>query len=83
MYVNSQKVERRFQPPVEKLRGDVKLIWHPLLFRSVQAIDVPALVTSSCECGATSPSSQTTRKKKQNRTKSDDETRVQNPQSCS
>ena len=33
VFLGSQKVGRRFWPPFEKLRGDVKLIWHPLLFR--------------------------------------------------
>ena len=52
-FVNRQMVGRRFEPPFEKLRGDVKLIWHPLLFGFFRAMDVPALVTPSCECGAT------------------------------
>ena len=44
MFVINQKVGRRFWPPLEKLRGDVTLIWHPLLFRFFRATDVPALV---------------------------------------
>ena len=44
VFVSSRKVGRRFWPFGEKLRGDVTLIWHPLLFRFFRTTDVPALV---------------------------------------
>ena len=46
VFVHGQKIETRILSLYNKLRDDVKLIWHPHLRKNLRVLDVPTLVTS-------------------------------------
>ena len=57
VFVNGQNIEKILESLCKKLRNGVTFIWHPHLRKIFRALDVPKLVTPSCECGESHPDS--------------------------